>query len=93
MVAPVSVTAAGLSLFFHVADFAAGRHLAVLADYASASQRCEAEKPDEAHHTNFLGASFVPGVETDTVIIALTNLAVFRINAARRDRILVQMIG
>jgi len=26
-------------------------------------------------------------------IIALTNLAVFRINAARRDRILVQMIG
>jgi len=27
------------------------------------------------------------------VIIALTNLAVFRINAARRDRILVQMIG
>ena len=89
----MSVTAAGLSLFFHVADFAAGRHLAVLADYASASQRCEAEKPDEAHHTVFLGASFVPGVEVGTVIIALTNLAVFRSDVGRQDRILVQMIG
>ena len=93
MVPPVSVTAAGLSLFFHVADFAAGRHFAVLADDASASQRCEAEKPDEAHHTIFLGASFVPGVESALVIITLTKLAVFRSNVAHQDRILVQMIG
>jgi hypothetical protein len=93
MVPPVSVTAAGLSLFFHVADFAAGRHFAVLADYASASQRGEAQKPNEAHHTISLGASFVPGVEADIAIVSRTNLAVFRSNVRHRDRVLVQMIG
>jgi|ERR1700730_18194027 len=51
VVAPVSVTAAGLSLFFNVPDFAAGRYLAILADHAPAGEGGEAEKPNETHHT------------------------------------------
>src|SRR5262245_46148686 len=50
VVTPVSWTAASLSLFLHVTNFATGGHLAVLADHASASECGEAEKPDEAHH-------------------------------------------
>jgi hypothetical protein len=77
VIAPVSVTAASLTFFFHVADFAVGPHFAVLADYAPASQRCEAEKPDEAHHTISLGASFVPCEGAACCSISPANIVVF----------------
>jgi hypothetical protein len=52
VIPPVSVTAAGLSLFFNVTDFAAGRHLAVFADDAPASEGRKAQKPNETHHND-----------------------------------------
>ena len=49
MIAPVSMTRAGFSLLFHVADFAAGCHFAIFADHASAYESGEAEKPNQTH--------------------------------------------
>jgi hypothetical protein len=77
VVAPVSVTAAVQTFFFHVADFAVGPHFAILADYTPASQRCEAEKPDETHHATSLRASFVPDEDVAGRSISPANIAVF----------------
>ena len=41
---------AGFAFFLDVSDFPAGRHLAIPADHAAASERGEAEKPNETHH-------------------------------------------
>jgi hypothetical protein len=49
MIAPVTMTDAGFSLLFHIADFAAGCHFAIFADHASACEGREAEKPNETH--------------------------------------------
>ena len=45
----MTLTAAGFALFLDVSDFPAGRHLAIPADHAAASERSEAEKPNETH--------------------------------------------
>jgi hypothetical protein len=78
VIAPVSVTAAGLSLFFDVPDLAAGRHLAVLADDASASEGGEAEKPNEAHHTFVFRANLVPmsRILIDDVLVSIIGICV-----------------
>jgi hypothetical protein len=76
VVAPVSVTAAGLSLFFNVPDFAAGRYLAILADHASAGESGEAEKPNETHHTFFFRANLVPMrlILIDDVLVSIIGI-------------------
>jgi hypothetical protein len=51
MIPAVAMTAAGMSFFFHVHDFAAGRDFAIAPDDASAAQSSEAEKPNETHLT------------------------------------------
>ena len=50
MIPTVSVASAGLTFLFHVGDFAAGGHFAILADHASTREGCEAEKTNETHH-------------------------------------------
>ena len=45
----MTLTAAGFALFLDVSDFPAGRHLAIPADHAAASESGEAEKPNETH--------------------------------------------
>jgi hypothetical protein len=49
VIPPVSVTRAGLALFFDVSHFAARRHLTVPADDAAATEGGETEKPNETH--------------------------------------------
>ena len=44
------MTAAAQTFFFHIGDFAAGGHLAVLADDTTAREGGEAKKPDDAAH-------------------------------------------
>jgi hypothetical protein len=62
VIAPVPVADAGFSLFFHVTNFAARRHFAILADYASAGESGEAEKPNQTHDVliPFIEAILVP---------------------------------
>ena len=50
MISPMPVSAARLAFLFHVSDFTARCHLAVLADHAPAGESSEAEKPNETHH-------------------------------------------
>jgi hypothetical protein len=45
------MTAAALTFFFHVGDFATGGDLAVLAHNASTGESGEPEKPNETAHT------------------------------------------
>ena len=93
MVAPVSVTAAGLSLFFDVPDFAAGGHLAILADHAPAGESGEAEKPNETHHTSLLRANLVPMrlILLDDVLVSIIGISTTTRPCANGIR--VQFIG
>jgi hypothetical protein len=50
VIAPVAMTPAALTFFFHVGDFSTRRDLAVLADDASAGESGEAKKPNETAH-------------------------------------------
>src|SRR5207247_11251707 len=50
VISPMAMAAAGLAFFFDVDDFAAGAHVAIAADDASAGERREAEKSNETHH-------------------------------------------
>jgi hypothetical protein len=50
VISPMAMAAAGLTFFFDVGEFAAGGHLAIAADDASAGKRRESEKPNETHH-------------------------------------------
>jgi hypothetical protein len=52
MISPMTVAAAGLTFFFNVRNFAAGGHLAIAADNASAGESREAEKPNETVHAD-----------------------------------------
>jgi hypothetical protein len=45
----MAMAAAAFSLFFHVIYLAAGRHLAIAPDDASAGESGEAEKSNETH--------------------------------------------
>jgi hypothetical protein len=49
VIATMAVAAAGFAFFFDVGDFAVGRHFAVAAYDATASESGEAEKPNETH--------------------------------------------
>ena len=57
VIPPMAVTPAAFALFFDVAHFAAGRHLAVPADNAAAGECGEAEKSNKAHGPSILCAS------------------------------------
>ena len=78
VVPPVAVTAAGLSLFFHVIHFSARGHFAVLADDATASQCGEAEKSNKAHHTENLESNTCARSEISDA------LALLKISASNR---------
>ena len=51
MIAAVRCFGTGQTFFFYVGDFPIRADLAVVAGYAATSERSEAEKPDETHHT------------------------------------------
>jgi hypothetical protein len=46
----MAMSAAGLSFFFNVGDFAAGGQLAIPANDAPTTESSKAEKPNETHH-------------------------------------------
>jgi hypothetical protein len=46
----MTVTATGLALLLDVGHFPAGRHFAISADHAAASESGETEKPNETHY-------------------------------------------
>ena len=54
MVSAVTVASAGLAFFLDIADFPAGRDLAVAAHDAAAGESGEAEKSDETHDVGTL---------------------------------------
>src|SRR5204862_5079317 len=62
VISSMTRAAAGFALFLDVSDFPAGRHLTIPADHAAASERGEAEKPNETHRVLRLnrGAIYVP---------------------------------
>ena len=49
LIPSMTMAAAGLAFFLDVADFAAGRYLAVPADHAATGERIETEKPNQTH--------------------------------------------
>src|SRR5258705_411643 len=57
VVALMGMTAAALALFLDVRHFPVRRHLAVLANHATAGERCKTKKTNQTHHESPLSVT------------------------------------